>query len=144
MYLFSVFYFEIYAVVVVICVNQIPFPTKFPSISEMIFHLFFTPSFTPNSASVMQKFSLICQPNPIVNQSPFFKKLILSLLKVVLTRTVLGSGNTGRYEGNTSRGFLLNLDFLLVPPMSDDHHDHHPDHDDDQAGRGDEHGQERL
>ena len=71
-------------------------------------------------------------------------KLILSLLKVVLTRTVLGSGNTGRYEGNTSRGFLLNLDFLLVPPMSDDHHDHHPDHDDDQAGRGDEHGQERL
>jgi len=39
----------------------------------------------------------------------------------------------GRYEGNISRGSLLNLDFLLVPPMSDHHHDHHPDHDDDQV-----------
>jgi len=58
---------------------------------------------------------------------------------------VLGSGNTGRYEGNTSRGSLLNPDSHLVPPMSDDHHDHHPDHDDDHAvDRGDEHGQERL
>jgi len=50
-----------------------------------------------------------------------------------LTRTVLGLGNMGRYEGNISRGSLLNLDFLLVPPMSDHHHDHHPDHDDDQV-----------
>ena len=104
----------------------------------MTFHLFFTPGFTPNSASVMQRFSLIChcQSNHYENIL-FLKKLILSPLKVVLTRTVLGLGNTGRYEGNISRGSLLNLDFLLVPPMSDDHHDHHPDHDDD-------HGQERL
>ena len=73
------------------------------------------------------------------------KILILSPYQVALTRTVLGSGNTGRYEGNTSRGSLLNPDFRLVPPMSDDHHDHHPDHDDDHAvDRGDEHGQERL
>jgi ABC-type Zn2+ transport system substrate-binding protein/surface adhesin len=57
----------------------------------------------------------------------------------------LGSGNTGRYEGNISRGSLLNLDFLPVPPMSDDHHhDHHPDHDDDHADRDEHGGEERL
>ena len=47
------------------------FLTKFPSIWEMTIHLFFTPGFAPNSASVMQRLSLIChcQPNPIPNQS---------------------------------------------------------------------------
>ena len=53
-----------------------------------------------------------------------------------MTRTVLGSGNTGRYGENTSKESPLNLDFLLVRPTSDDHHhDHHPDHDDDHADR---------
>ena len=53
--------------------------------------------------------------------------------------------NTGRYEGNNSRGSLLSLDFHLVPPMSDDHHGHRLDHDDDHhAGHSDDNGQQRL
>ena len=51
-----------------------PFLTKLPSIWKMTFHFSFTHSFTPNSASVMQRFSLICHnvnPNPFPNQSNF-------------------------------------------------------------------------
>ena len=54
---------------------------------------------------------------------------LLSMLQVVLTRTVLGSVSTGRYGGNSNNGSPQNPDSPPGQPMSDDHLDHLDDHD---------------
>ena len=54
---------------------------------------------------------------------------LLSMLQVVLTRTVLGSVSTGRYGGNSNNGSPQNPDSPPGQPMSDDHRDHLDDHD---------------